>query len=245
MNTINTDLQSQNIDVSHLVQPNGPVKADARVATKPEHVDFRVIRNESLIRLAELIEELKKAAEAFSEFKSKITLATEEARRQWYRRNPGFAGRSDAYAQWEASDPELIELPAVVAAKIRVQNLKAQLADAESELSKLQTEGTPRAKYTRALVGAWTVINAVASGLKQAAFEDILFTLYKTSDLTLIPEQAVTNARVHPDVHRWNRFRSAQLLDPLRTEFGAAELSTAHMRAERLVEQLSEIIKEA
>ena len=172
MNQDRSELQ-KNIDVSGAYQPDGPVKADVTVAKKPEHVDFRVVRNESLIRLEELIEELKSSKEHFQCFKSKLSPGIEEARRSWYRKKPVEHGRNSAESvAWANSDPELKDLPGIRAAELRVSNLKAQLAEAESDLSKLQSEGTPRQKYTRAIIYACTVINSTAGELQRAALAE-------------------------------------------------------------------------
>jgi flagellar biosynthesis chaperone FliJ len=241
----NRDEMQKDVNIAGAYQPDGPVKADIPVAAKPDHVDFQVVRNDAMIQLAELIEELKNAKDEFATFKSNLSPDVETLRRDWSRKRPEEDGRNhDAVVAWQNSDPELQDLDAVVAAKRTVEELKQQLTEAQSELDQLYTQGTARAKYTRAVISAGSVINSIASGLQRAAFEDVLCTLYRTRDLSLIPEQAVENARIHPDVFRY-RHRVTHPLDPLRTEFGDLELANAHNRVVREVERLTEIIREA
>jgi hypothetical protein len=244
MNTFhqNRDDMQKDVDVSGAYQPDGPIKGDVPVAAKPDHVDFQVVRNEALIQLNETLEELKSAKEAFVEFKS-ISAGVEEERRAWSRRRPEEDGRNHAAIfAWKNSDPELCDLPAIRAAEIRVRNLKEQLAEAESALGELQAEGTPRQKYVRSIFVAWSAVNGLANGLKRAAIEDILFTLYKTRNFDRLPDAVIQTARVHPDVLKFE-YQITQLMDPNRDSFGDLELASAFTRAVAGIERLVEIIK--
>jgi hypothetical protein len=244
MKTQNQDRSElqENIDVSGAYQPDGPVKADVPVVAKPEHVDFKAVLNGALIQLTETLEELKSAKEAFVEFKS-LSADVEEDRRAWSRKRPEDDGRNHAaVVAWKNSDPELKDIPAIRAAEIRVNNLKAQLAEAESALSELQAEGTPRQKYVRSIFGAWSAVNGLANGLKRAAFEDVLYALYKTRNFDRLPDAVIQAARIHPDVLKYE-YQITQLLDPSRDSFGDLELSGAHSLAVSGIERLVEIIK--
>ena len=46
-------------DASSIFQPDGPVVADTSVKPKPQHVDIRVVQNETIPRLEELAKELE------------------------------------------------------------------------------------------------------------------------------------------------------------------------------------------
>lgn len=246
MNTQNQDRSElqRNIDVSGAYQPDEPVNTNIPVALKPEPVDFQVVRDQALIQLNETLEELQSAAEAFAEFRAGLSLDVEEERRAWSRKRPEEDGRNHgAVVAWKNSDPELRDLPAIVAAELRVRNLKAQLAEAESELSQLQSEGTPRQKYVRSIFSAWSAVNGLANGLKRAAIEDILFTLYKTRNFDRLPDAVIQTARVHPDSLRFESCQITQLLDPSRDSFGDLELANAFTRAVAGIERLVEIIK--
>jgi hypothetical protein len=145
---LHTNVNVIDVDASGLFQPNGPTKTDAPVFSKPgEHRDIQNIRNETLIALAQLQEDLKATRDDLIAFTVIMSPEVHEARRAWYRSKPERTGRAGVYEKWEKADPELQDLESVRAAKRKVAEIQAQLTEAQAELDRLEVEGTPRGKY--------------------------------------------------------------------------------------------------
>jgi|HubBroStandDraft_6_1064221.scaffolds.fasta_scaffold4488868_1 hypothetical protein len=84
---------------------------------------------------------------------------------------------------------------------------------------------------------ATSLVNSLAAGMSRATLENIVFTIYRTLEITHIPAQAIENAKIHPDVIRFAGIKVFGL-DPLRDSFGDAELSAVHSRIIHMVNKL-------
>jgi hypothetical protein len=240
---LHTDLNIKDVDASGKFQPAVPVKSDMAIFQRPEDTqrDIVAIKNETVIALNELSKEIKETRDGVIAFLVSISPEVQEARRRWYRAKPEQTGRVGVYEKWEKADPELLELPTIKEAKLKVAEIQARLSEAQGDLDRLQSEGTPRSKYVGSLIKATSTVNALAAAMERSTIEEIVYNTYKTRDLTRVPEQAINNARAHPNVLKYVGFKVTGL-DPLKDSFGDAELSGAHARVNVAINKLIELI---
>lgn len=215
-------------DASHIFQPGGPTVTDVTPTSPQQHIDINAIRHQVLNTLQECLNDLASTKDQFAEYKASLGPDIEEQRKSWYRSKPEDTGRGEQQ-RWKDADPEVQALDAVREAKKKVEQARVQLSEAESQLAHLQSQGSPRAKYVTALHRATSMCNAASAQMERVTVEDIIHGTYGTTDLATVPLQAISNARIHPQVIRFQRQRITGL-DPSRDAYGDLELSAANSR---------------
>jgi hypothetical protein len=118
----------------------------------------------ALANAESLLAKLKEARQDFETWNAAQSKDLPELRQQWLRSKPRD-GVGREMLQWKSEDPALLAMTEVNEVKRHIATLKMELRKAEDKLEALETEGSPRDVWERALLDAEAKLHGITTGL--------------------------------------------------------------------------------
>ena len=137
--------------------------------------------------------------------------------------------------EWRSQDPALLSMPEVKSVKKEIAALKLELQQAEDKLEALETVGSPRDTWERALIDAESTLHGITNGLPVSRLRDHLESMYGTSDFNRLPKEAIVIAKANPEVVRTGMVKFAGRLDSLKDFHTDMELQRSYTAIEAAI----------
>jgi hypothetical protein len=189
------------------------------------------IETDTINTITELLETLSQQRTEFETWLAKQDPNLPAQEREWRiaKRKSAIhdASIDEVFAKQE---PGLNALPTVVASKIKVANLKRDLANAESELSKLLELGTPQTTYDRTLDMTEARVTHLIDAIKHSRIEGFLLQSYGSADVVRLGDEIVNTVKLHPSVVRLDMIRPIGRSLSRQVDFTNAERERSYQR---------------
>jgi hypothetical protein len=187
------------------------------------------MEHNTITELTSLLNNIESAKTEFEKWQSKHHTIVQD-RLQWVRQGNRDVDQynSAEKAAHAAKEPGLDTLPAVVAARKRLDAAKQELREAQAAVADAEGNGTPLSNYIDALSNAETLISGLAAGAARQRKLELMESVFGTTNSDRLSRDAMNNIRFRPEVAKLEAFRYTSRLDGLDGAIGEAKLASTH-----------------